>query len=92
MAAETLDGIEPERIAWALADAGGNIRLAARALGVRAAALRRLAMIEPDIMDAALEAAELALDEAEGKLLEAMRKGPLHNRLQAAAFIARRRR
>lgn len=90
MAAETLDGIEPERIAQALIGADGHIGKAARQLGVKAAALRRLATAEPQIMDLALEAVELALDESEAALLKDMREGPLANRLQAAAFIARR--
>jgi hypothetical protein len=92
MAAESLAGIDPERIASALVEAGGHIGKAARALGVKAAALRRLVTLEPDIMDAALEAVELALDESEATLLDGMRTGPLANRLQAAAFIARGRR
>ena len=87
MAAETLD--DPEAVATALIAAGGHIGKAARALGVKAAALRRLAIAEPQIMDAALEAAELALDEAEAALLAGMRKGPLANRLQAAAFVVK---
>jgi hypothetical protein len=91
MAAENLNGIAPERIAQALVEAGGHVGRAARLLGVKTAALRRLATIEPDMMETALEAAELALDEAEAALLHDLRHGPLANRLQAAAFIAKRR-
>jgi hypothetical protein len=91
MAAESLNGIEPETIARALIKADCHIGRAARALDVKAAALRRLITLEPAIMDAALEAVELGLDEAEASLLNDMRHGPLANRLQAAAFIAKHR-
>jgi hypothetical protein len=47
---------------------------------------------DPRLIDAALEAAELALDKAEAALLKAMREGQLKDRLKAAAFIVRQRR
>jgi predicted nucleic acid-binding protein len=90
MAAEGLD--DPGRIAAALIKADGNVAKAARALGVKAAELRRLVTIEPALVDVALEAAELSLDRAEAELLNAMRVGALGGRLQAAAFVAKRRR
>ena len=90
MAAQTLDAIAPEAIAAALIEARGSIVKAAKALGVNAVELRRLCLAEPSLIEAALEAHELALDRAEAELLSAMREGELSTRLQAAAYIVRR--
>jgi acetyl-CoA carboxylase alpha subunit len=94
MAAETVNlaDVDPERIAAELVKAEGNVHRAAKALGVRPNDLRRLTVAEPRLIEAALEAAELALDHAEAQLLKALRKGQLSNRLQAAAYIVRTRR
>jgi hypothetical protein len=87
-----LRDIDPERIADALVEAEGNIVAAAKALSVRPSHLRKLTNSQPQLIEAALEAAELALDKAEAGLLKAMRQGQLSTRLQAAAFIVRSRR
>ena len=95
MAAETetsLTGIDRVTIAAAFIRAEGHIGAAARALGVPVGDLRALAKAEPSLIDAALEAAELAMDQAEAELLKAMRTGQLSNRLQAAAYIVKRTR
>lgn len=94
MAAETVNlaGVDRALIIEALVKAEGSVAQAARALHVRTGELRRLCRTEPVIIEAALEAAELALDKAEARIFRALRKGQLSNRLQAAAFIVRRAR
>jgi hypothetical protein len=49
---------------------GGNVSAAARAIGVPVGDLRLLVYARPELLDAALEAEELALDESEAQLLE----------------------
>ena len=94
MAAETenLKDIDRALIVEALIKAEGSTIKAAKALKVRTGDLRRLCRIEPIIIEAALEATELALDKAEARIFRSLRKGQLSNRLQAAAFIVRRSR
>ena len=84
--------VETSKLAEALIKAEGSVPKAARALGMKPSELRTLIKAEPQLLDAALEASELALDEAEAELLHAMRTGPLADRLQAAAFLRRPRR
>ena len=93
MAAETVNvkDIDPERIIEALAKAEGSVWKAAKALNVRTGELRRFCLKAPRLMEAALEASELALDKAEAQVFRALRTGQLSNRLQAAAFIVRSR-
>ena len=84
--------LDPERILEALVKAEGSIQKAAKALGIKTADLRRFCMREKHLTEAALEAAETALDKAEAQIFRALRKGPLSTRMQAAAFIVRSRR
>jgi hypothetical protein len=93
MAAETVNvkDIDPERIIEALAKAEGSVWKAAKALNVRTGELRRFCLKDHRLIDAALEASELALDKAEAQVFRALRTGQLSNRLQAAAFIVRSR-
>ena len=49
-------------------------------------------MREKHLTEAALEAAETALDKAEAQIFRSLRKGPLSTRMQAAAFILKSRR
>lgn len=86
---ETLDR---DAVVQALTQADGHLGKAAGALAVKTADLRAIVRGEPQLMDAALDAVEQAVDQAESELLKAMRKGQLSNRLQAAAYIVRRSR
>jgi hypothetical protein len=68
----------------------GNVRAAARALGVPMRNLRLLVDARPELLDAALESAERALDEAEAVLIKAMRQDDdAIERLRAARFYLR---
>jgi hypothetical protein len=68
---------------------GGNVKAAARALGVPTHDLRLLTYAVPALMDAALEAEERALDDAEAMVLEALRGGDMRRRIRAAGFFLR---
>ena len=89
---QNLKGIGQDRIIEALVKAEGSTIKAAKTLNVRTGDLRRLCRTEPIIIEAALEATELALDKAEARIFRSLRKGQLSNRLQAASFIVRRSR
>ena len=93
MAAETIDikDIDPERITAELVKAEGSVWKAAKALNVRTGELRRFCLKDRALIEAALEASELALDKAEAQVFRALRTGQLSNRLQAAAFVVRSR-
>ena len=68
---------------------GGNVSAAAMALGVPALDLRLLTYAVPELIDAALEAEERVLDEAQALLREAMRAGDMRRRIRAAGFFLR---
>ena len=53
--------------------------------------MRRFCLKDRRLIEAALEASELALDKAEAQVFRALRTGQLSNRLQAAAFIVKSR-
>ena len=67
----------------------GDVSAAARALGVPAHDLRLLTWAVPELIDAALEAQERALDEAEALLFEAMEFGDMQRRIRAAGLFLR---
>jgi hypothetical protein len=69
--------------------AGGNVRAAAMALNVPARDLRLLTFAVPELMDAALEAEERVVEEAEAVLLKAMRVGDMRRRIRAAGLFLR---
>jgi hypothetical protein len=69
--------------------AGGVVSRAAKALGVDRRDFRQLVYVHPGLLDAGLEAAELALDEAEEVILAALRTGDMRSRIKAARFILR---
>ncbi len=69
--------------------AGGNVSAAARALVVPAHDLRLLTYAVPELIDAALEAEERVVDEAEALLLEAIRVGGMRLRIRAAGLFLR---
>jgi hypothetical protein len=68
---------------------GGNVSAAAKALGVPALDLRLLTYAVPELIDAALEAEERVLDEAQAVLFEAMRAGDMRRRIRAAGLFLR---
>jgi hypothetical protein len=81
--------LDLEAVADALIRTGGAVCAAARALGVPTRDLRQLVYARPELLDAALEAEERAIDEAEAALREATRTGPLSRRIVAAGFFLR---
>ena len=89
---KALNDLGQDRIVDALVKTEGSIVKAAKALNVKTADLRLFCLKEHTFIDAALEAAELALDKAEAQIFRSLRKGPLSARLQAAAFIVKQSR
>ena len=93
MAAETVDikDIDPERIMEALSQ-GRRVHYQGRQ-GPQRQDWRTAPLLpqDPPLIEAALEASELALDKAEAQVFRALRTGQLSNRLQAAAFVVRSR-
>ena len=67
----------------------GNVSAAAKALGVPAHDLRLLTWAVPELIDAALEAEERVLDEAEALLFEAMECDDARRRIRAAGLFLR---
>ena len=86
---ESCADLDREEVGRALISAGGNVSAAARTLNVPAHDLRLLTFAVPELVDAALEVEERALDEAEAVLLEAMRGGDLRRRVRAAGLFLR---
>jgi hypothetical protein len=79
-----------EAVGRELIRSAGNVKLAAKALGVPIHDLRLLTYAQPSLIDAAYEAEEQALDEAEAVVLEAMRgSGNMPRRIRAASFYLR---
>ena len=70
---ESVAHLDVEIVAAALIHNDANVRNAARALGVPAGDLRKLVLADQRLADAALEAVELRLDDAEANLCEALR-------------------
>jgi hypothetical protein len=68
----------------------GSMRAAAIALNVPWPDLRQLAKTWPGLLEAATEAEERALDQAEAALRQALRSESALTRLQAASHIVRR--
>jgi hypothetical protein len=86
---ESCADLDLEAAGRELIRAGGNVSAAARALGVPALDLRLLTYAVPELIDAALEAEERVLDEAEALLLEAMEAGDMRWRIRAAGLFLR---
>ena len=72
---ESVVHLDIEVVAAALIRHDANIGNAARALGVPSGDLRWLVLLDQRLADAALEAVELRLDDAEANLSEALRCG-----------------
>jgi hypothetical protein len=81
--------VDREAALGALIAHAGNVRAAARALGVPAPALHAFTTANPDVLALALEAEERALDKAEAAIKRALRHGSLEQRMKAAAFLVR---
>ena len=81
--------LDVEMVAAALIRHDANIRNAARALDVPSGDLRKLVLVDQRLADAALEAVELRLDDAEANLCEALRCGDPRRRDAVSMFILR---
>ena len=81
--------ISRSRIFRELVESGGSVKIAARALGLETSELRQIIRKEPELEEAALEAAEQALDKAEALLREGLQSRDSTRRLQAASAILR---
>jgi hypothetical protein len=66
-----------------------NVSAAAKALGVQVHDLRLLTRARPRLMDAAFEAVERSLDEAEAIVLDAIETGDARQRIAAASYLLR---
>ena len=69
--------------------ASGNVSAAAKALGVPTRDLRLLTYAVPELMDAALEAEEQRIEEAQALLFAALRGGDMRRRIRAAGLFLR---
>ena len=86
---ETVAHLNVEIVAEALLRHDANIGNAARALGVPSGDLRKLVLADQRLADAALEAVELRLDDAEANLSEALRCGDPRRRDSVSMFMLR---
>jgi cytidylate kinase len=86
---ESCAHLDLEAVGLELIRTGGNVRAAARALGVPTHDLRLLTYAVPELIDAALEATERALDEAEALVLEAVRAPDVRRGIKAAGLYLR---
>ena len=86
---ESVAHLDVEIVAAALIRNDANIRNAAHALGVPSGDLRKLVLLDQRLADAALEAVELRLDDAEANLSEALRCGDPRRRDAVSMFMLR---
>jgi hypothetical protein len=86
---ESVAHLDIEVIAAALIRNDANVRNAANALGVPSGDLRKFVLVDQRLADAALEAVELRLDDAEANLCEALRCGDPRRRDAASTFMLR---
>ena len=86
---ESVAHLDIEIVAAALIRHDANIRNAARALGVPSGDLRKLVLVDQRLADAALEAVELRLDDAEANLSEALHCGDPRRRDAVSMFMLR---
>ena len=86
---ESVAHLDVEIVAAALVRNDANVRNAARALGVPSGDLRKLVLVDQRLADAALEAVELRLDDAEANLSEALRCGDPRRRDSVSMFMLR---
>ena len=86
---ESVAHLDVEIVAAALIRNDANVRNAARALDVPSGDLRKLVLIDQRLADAALEAIELRLDDAESNLCEALRCDDPRRRDAISMFMLR---
>ena len=86
---ESVAHLDVEIVAAALIRNDANVRNAARELDVPSGDLRKLVLIDQRLADAALEAVELRLDDAEANLGEALRCGDPRRRDSVSMFMLR---
>jgi hypothetical protein len=86
---ESVAHLDVEIVSAALIRHDANVRNAAQALGVPSRDLRKLVLIDQRLADAALEAVELRLDDAEANLSEALRCGDPRRRDSVSMFMLR---
>ncbi len=86
---ESVAHLDVEIVAAALIRSDANIGNAARALGVPSGDLRKLVLIDQRLADAALEAVELRLDDAEANLHEALHCDDPRLRVDVSKFMLR---
>ena len=72
-----------------LIHASGNVSTAARALHVPTRDLRLLVYARPELLDAALETEEQAIDAAQALLFKAIRGADMRRRIRAAGLFLR---
>jgi hypothetical protein len=82
-------GLDLAAVERELIRTGANVSAAAKSLGVPVHDLRVLTRAQPRLIEVAMEAEELRLDEAQEALFAALRTGTLRRRLAAASFILR---
>ena len=86
---ESVAHLDVEIVAAALIRHDANVRNAARALGVPSGDLRKLVLVDQRLADAALEAVELRLDDAEANLCEALHCDDPRRRDAVSMFMLR---
>jgi hypothetical protein len=86
---ESVAHLDVEIVAAALIRHDANVGNTARALGVPSGDLRKLVLADQRLADAALEAVELRLDDAEANLSEALRCGDPRRRDAVSMFMLR---
>jgi hypothetical protein len=86
---ESVAHLDVEIVAASLICNDANVRNTARALGVPPGDLRKLVLVDQRLADAALEAVELRLDDAEANLCEALRCDDPRRRDAISMFMLR---
>jgi hypothetical protein len=86
---ESVAHLDVEIVAAALIRNDANVRNTARALGVPPGDLRKLVLVDQRLADAALEAIELRLDDAEANLHEALHCDDPRRRDAVSMFLLR---
>jgi hypothetical protein len=86
---ESVAHLDVEIVAAALIQNDANVRNTARALDVPSGDLSKLVLVDQRLADAALEAIELRLDDAEANLSEALRCGDPRRRDSVSMFMLR---
>jgi hypothetical protein len=86
---ESVAHLDVETVVAALIRNDANIRNTARALGVPPGDLRKLVLLDQRLADAALEAVELRLDDAEANLYEALHCDDPRRRDAISMFMLR---